>query len=152
VNARDRAVLKREGAAGAARLLREEEAARLRRLAKSLPRRKAAAVEDAAELAAKRAMHDDVFAWNLANTTDELAPHGRCDCGCGGRFSSEAEGECDHWIERSQGGPHTRANGWRLLPRCHHKKTGNVDRPGWNLKRARYCVLAAIPYVERRVR
>lgn len=109
--------------------------------------------EERDEAEAKRAMHDECFAWNLRNTRDTLAPCGRCDCGCGGRFTSPGEGECDHWIERSQGGEHTRANGWRLLARCHHRKTENdPDRPAWNDRRRAYCERAAVPYVERRAR
>lgn len=106
-------------------------------------RRKAAEEQ---EDAAKLAMHDEVWEWNLAHGS-------RCDCGCGYLFRHIEEGECDHWIERSQGGEHTRANGWRLRSECHHAKTANEpSRQDWNLRRADYCIAAGILYIERRAR
>jgi 5-methylcytosine-specific restriction endonuclease McrA len=103
--------------------------------------------EDLEEDAAKRRMHDEVWSWNCSEGA------GRCDCGCGYAFRHATEGECDHWIERSQGGEHTRENGWRLRSECHDAKTNN--RPGrasWNARRQTYCERAGIPFVPRRER
>lgn len=118
------------------------------------------AIEEVRETFAKREMHDAVFAWNREHTRGPGAFHGRCDCGCGGAFKHAADGECDHWIERSQGGEHTRANGWRLLSACHDAKTNNRPPPDappgwngrreWNARRERYCARAGIPFVPRR--
>lgn len=119
--------------------------------------------EDNAETNAKAQMHAEVFAWNILNTPGQF---GSCDCGCGYLFKFAAEGECDHWIERSQGGEHTRENGWRLRYNpCHLAKTNNEvpanqrlnygegsGREYWNTMRRLYCERAGIPFVERRVR
>lgn len=92
----------------------------------------------------KLEMHEDVWAWNIE--------HGAtCDCGCGYRFRHADEGECDHWLERSQGGEHTRENGWRLSHVCHRMKTDNhPDRADWNERRRAYCQRAGIPFVSRK--
>jgi hypothetical protein len=102
--------------------------------------------EDLDEEKAKRAMHDAVFAWNIAHG-------GRCDCGCGYLFRHATEGECDHWAGRKGEGAHTRENGWRLRHDCHEDKTHNrPSRQEWNRRRFAYCQRAGIPYVERRVK
>ena len=98
---------------------------------------------------ARMAMHDGVWQMNLILTADPTAPHGRCDCGCGYSFRHVNDGECDHWIERSQGGPDTPANGWRLAVNCHNAK-GAGDREDWNFRRRQYCYRAAVPFIERR--
>lgn len=109
--------------------------------------------KESAEAQALEDMHDQVWAWNLVHTSvPGSAYYGRCDCGCGRPFRSYTHGECDHWVERSQGGADTRANGWRLLPECHEEKTNAKDRRPWNERRRLYCERAGISYVERRVR
>jgi hypothetical protein len=122
------------------------------------------AQEDEAEDQAKRDMRAAVFDWNIAHTGGPGVRFGRCDCGCGYVFRHAEEGECDHWIERSQGGEHTRENGWRLRTECHHEKTNERPPldigPGaalqssargiWNLRRQDYCKRAGIPFVPRR--
>lgn len=108
--------------------------------------------EDAAETAAKREMHDAVWRWNLHWTASTTAPHGRCDnAECQKPFRFFDDGDCDHWIERSQGGEHTRANGWRLCRECHTDKDG-PDRAAWNRRRKTYCERARILFVARRER
>jgi 5-methylcytosine-specific restriction endonuclease McrA len=124
--------------------------------------REVAKAEEKEESAAMAKMHHACFQWNLLHTTEAGAPNGRCDCGCGAAFRSATEGELDHWIERSQGGPDRRENGWRLLSDCHFRKTNNlppVGAPGgskaratWNARRLAYCRRASIPFVERRVK
>jgi 5-methylcytosine-specific restriction endonuclease McrA len=109
------------------------------------------------EVAAKLAMHDAAWSWNLAHTIGAGAPYGRCDCGCGGAFLYFAHGHCDHWIERSRGGPHTRANAWRLLPDCHERKGRSHPPlgdgpPTWNGRREAYCERAEIPFIPRKER
>ncbi len=102
---------------------------------------------------AKRRMREEVFRWNLINTAELGAPYGRCDCGCGYAFRHADEGECDHWIPRSQGGKHTRENGWRLRHWCHEDKTR--ERPSrliWNSRRLAYCMAAGVAHMPRRVR
>ena len=104
------------------------------------------------EIAAVKAMRDQVFEWNAANTGGAV---GRCDNDeCPRPFFPHAQaGELDHWIERSQGGTHTRENGWRLCTACHHEKTSNrPDRATWNERRRRYCERAGVPFVPRRER
>lgn len=111
-------------------------------------RRRAGRDEDQA----KRDMHDAVFTWNLEHTRDAAAPAGRCDA-CGLPFRHAGHGHCDHWIERSQGGDHTRENGWRLCAVCHQAKTDNrPSRAWWNHARGAYCAEARIPFVPRRER
>lgn len=117
--------------------------------------------EEKDEVQAKIDMHEACFAWNRANTADRFAPHGRCDCGCGYAFRHANEGECDHWIELSQGGENTRENGWRLRAECHFEKTNErppmdvgplriAPRAIWNMRRADYCRRAGIPFMPRR--
>ncbi len=102
---------------------------------------------------ALRRMHQEAFAWNREHSADELAPHGRCDCGCGLAFRHAEDGACDHWVPRSQGGPHVRENGWRLTHVCHRMKgEDHPSRAAWNERRQRYCDWAGIPFVPRRER
>jgi hypothetical protein len=108
------------------------------------------AAEDDAELAAKRAMHDGVWRLNILRTSSTTAPHGRCDNpDCQKPFRHFDDGDCDHWIERSQGGEHTVDNGWRLCRECHTDKDG-PDRAEWNQRRKTFCELVRIPFVPRR--
>lgn len=104
-------------------------------------------------------MHQAVWDWNLANTAGPGAWAGKCDCGCGRAFRHTQSGQLDHWIPRSQGGPDTRENGWRLSATCHAHKTANETiladgqtgpAVGWNERRRAYCERAGIPFVERR--
>ncbi len=109
--------------------------------------------EDDAELEAVLAMHSAVWALNRILTADRAAPAGRCDCGCLIAFRHADEGELDHWIERSQGGEHTAANGWRLSKEHHWDKTANrPSRADWNQRREEYCRKAGVPFVPRRER
>jgi hypothetical protein len=105
--------------------------------------------------AAAGAMRAAVFAWNLATTADESAPHGRCDCGCGYAFRHAEDGECDHWKGGSSR-EHTRANGWRLRRECHEQKDGRRPmEPGavsFNARRRAYCDRAGIPFAPRKER
>ncbi len=108
--------------------------------------------EESAAMAKARAA---VWAWNIEHNRIPLVWGSRpvCDCGCGRQFWAADHGEFDHWIERSQGGPDTRENGWRLHHDCHEQKTANrPSRREWNRRRQRYCIAAGIPFVERRVR
>lgn len=113
-------------------------------------RRKEARDEDQA----KRDMHEAVWTYNLAHTTSPIAPHGRCDCGCGYAFRHHEEGECDHWKGRRGPGAHTRENGWRLRRECHEQKDGRRPMPpgaeSFNERRRRYCARAGIPFVPRK--
>jgi 5-methylcytosine-specific restriction endonuclease McrA len=110
------------------------------------------ALEDAEETFAKSQMHNDVWRWNLDHTASTAAPHGRCDNpDCQRPFRYFDDGDCDHWIERSQGGEHTRENGWRLCRPCHTDKDG-PENEAWNRRRTIYCARAGIPFVPRRTR
>jgi 5-methylcytosine-specific restriction endonuclease McrA len=130
--------------------------ARSRRTApRKAPGREAKAVKRAQHRDEMSAAREVVWAWNIAHNRVEAVwgSHPACDCGCGRTFYGEQGGEFDHWIERSQGGPDTRENGWRLHPDCHAQKTANKpSRQEWNRRRFAYCVKAGIPFIERRVR
>lgn len=139
----------------ARRDLGRDEAARARRMKKSLPRRKDKAARHASDSDAVKVMWAGVMAWNLANTRGPGAPAGRCDCGCGTPFRHATDGEVDHWIEKSQGGEDHRENGWRLISEHHRMKTDREPPPGdgpptWNERRADYCRRAGIEFVERK--
>lgn len=106
---------------------------------------------------ALRAMHLGAWETNLRTTRSNVnAPHGLCDCGCCYPFRSVTEGECDHWISRSQGGPDTKENGWRLrggAGGCHEQKTnGTPSARDWDVRRRNYCDRAGIPFVARKER
>lgn len=105
--------------------------------------------EIAAAAEAARRMRADVWAENLRLNPSWL--YGVCDCGCGWYFRYDQEGELDHWIPLSQGGPNTRENGWRLRRVCHRAKTDKrPDRETWNAKRKAYCERAGVPFVPMR--
>jgi 5-methylcytosine-specific restriction endonuclease McrA len=114
-----------------------------------------AAAADRAEVAAKASMRAAVWAWNLTNTSDPTAPHGRCDCGCGYTFRHAEDGELDHWKGGSSR-EHTRENGWRIRRECHEQKDGRRRLPfgaaPFNYRRKAYCARAGIPFVPRKER
>lgn len=112
-------------------LLDGHEAARARRLARSLPRRKAEATDHQVKTGATRAVRDAVA----------TRAAGRCEC-CGGEVSI-ARGHMDHFFGRHA--PETAETCWFLCSSCDLKKTTNVPtRLFWLLRFKRHCQLHSL--------
>jgi hypothetical protein len=121
-------------AARATRLLDDHEAARARRLVRSLPRRKAEAADHQAATGATRAVRAAVV----------TRAAGRCEC-CGGEVSV-SRGHMDHFFGRARSelvetcwflcsSPHGEGG-------CDEKKTANKPtRLFWLLRFKRHCAL-----------
>lgn len=128
--------------ARAEQLVQEHQAARGRRLARSLPSRKAKAVGRTAETGARRAIRNAVF----------TRSGGRCEC-CGTEITKRTF-ELDHFFGRARS--ELVETCWALCSRdqgCHFEKTNSRPTRRWWLERfRRHAVLhgfgRAIPMVD----
>jgi hypothetical protein len=126
----------------AERCVQDTHAARERRLARSLPRRKAKAAARSVETGARRAVRQAVV----------TRAGGRCEA-CGTHVTA-ASGELDHFFGRARS--ESVETCWLLCPGavgCHRSKTDNQPSRRWWLERfRRHAVLhgfgRAIPMVD----
>ena len=107
----------------AEKLVQDHQAARGRRLARSLPRRKAAKAGRAERTGARAALRAAVFS----------RAAGRCEC-CGLEITTRS-GELDHYFGRARS--ENVETCWLLCRTCHGEKTENRPNRRWWLERFR---------------